>query len=156
VTDKPKRQRRIVGSIVRIALDEKNHTYGRVLPAPLFAFYDLLTAVDLPTEQVLAAKILFQISVMNSAVTSGRWAVIGKKPLENVFSNPPPHFKQDIFHKDRFWLVYNDGREVVASKHDCAGLERSAVWDAEHVEDRLRDHYDGIPNKWFESLKIKD
>jgi hypothetical protein len=29
------------------------------------------------------------------------------------------------------------------------------VWAAEHVEDRLRDHYAGRPNQWVESLRIE-
>jgi hypothetical protein len=37
----------------------------------------------------------------------------------------------------------------------CVGLERAAVWDPEHVEDRLRDHRAGVPNKWVESLALR-
>ena len=32
-------------------------------------------------------------------------------------------------------------------------LFRLAVWEPAHVEDRLRDHYAGAPNKWVESLR---
>lgn len=46
--------------------------------------------------------------------------------------------------------------EDSATRAQCAGLERSAVWDAEHVEDRLRDRRAGRLNKWAESLALKD
>jgi len=44
--------------------------------------------------------------------------------------------------------------ERPASREECAGLEAAAVWEPEHVEDRLRDHFAGRPNKWVESLRI--
>ncbi|WP_448115483.1 hypothetical protein [Mesorhizobium amorphae] len=34
------------------------------------------------------------------------------------------------------------------------GLECAAVWDPEHVVDRLRDPADGRPNKWVERLAV--
>jgi hypothetical protein len=36
----------------------------------------------------------------------------------------------------------------------CRGLERSAIWEPEHVEERLSDHYAGKVNRWAESLKL--
>lgn len=38
--------------------------------------------------------------------------------------------------------------EDPATRAQCAGLERTAVWDPEHLEDRLRDHRAGRPNRW--------
>ena len=31
----------------------------------------------------------------------------------------------------------------------------AAVWDPQHVEDRLRDHFAGLPNKWVQSLALR-
>jgi len=41
------------------------------------------------------------------------------------------------------------------TRKESQGLEAAAVWEPEHIEDRLRDHFDGKPNKWLESLRIK-
>ena len=58
-------------------------------------------------------------------------------------------FKQDAL--SGVLLVYSVGAmgstERPARPEEAAGLERAAVWSAEHVEDRLRDHFDGVPNK---------
>jgi hypothetical protein len=40
-----------------------------------------------------------------------------------------------------------------ASYGECTSLERAAVWDTEHIEDRLEDYFNGRENKWVESLK---
>lgn len=45
--------------------------------------------------------------------------------------------------------------ENPATPEECAVLERAAVWDPGHVEDRLRDHFAGQSNKWVESLRLK-
>ena len=34
-------------------------------------------------------------------------------------------------------------------------LERAAVWRAVHGVDRLGAHFDGRPNRWVESLRLK-
>jgi hypothetical protein len=49
----------------------------------------------------------------------------------------------------------NTSEITVGAREDCVGLERAAVWEPEHIEDRLRDHFNGIKNIWEESLKIK-
>ncbi|GGM57342.1 hypothetical protein GCM10011608_47820 [Micromonospora sonchi] len=38
---------------------------------------------------------------------------------------------------------------------DCVGLERAAVWDAAHIEERLRDQHAGRPNPHLEHLCLK-
>jgi hypothetical protein len=38
---------------------------------------------------------------------------------------------------------------------EVKGLERAAVWEADHIEDRLTDYIDGKENKWVKSLELK-
>lgn len=64
---------------------------------------------------------------------------------------------QDIIDPSQFSIYNpNNGEIIRATKEECSGLERSAVWEPEHVEDRLIDHFENRPNKWVESLKITD
>lgn len=42
-----------------------------------------------------------------------------------------------------------------ATREECEGLEICAVWEAHAVEERIIDHYNGVPNFWVESMKIK-
>ncbi|GAA3970749.1 immunity 26/phosphotriesterase HocA family protein [Allohahella marinimesophila] len=149
-----KNKKRIVGDIVKIELEDKSYCFGRVLREPLMAFYDLKTPSIPDVEHILHRPILFKLAVMNSAVTSGRWKVIANSQLEEELTHPVSFFKQDPITKAV--CLYVDDKEIAASKEECKNLERAAVWSAEHVEDRLRDHFLGVKNSWVESLKLKD
>ena len=154
MTGKPKKQKRVVGDIVRIDLGDGFHAYARVLDGALFAFYDCRVKEELPIDRIVRCPILFQISVMNYAIKQGRWKVIGHVTLEDSLKNPPPRFIQDPLRPESF-SIYEKGKIRPATKEEAIGLECAAVWDPEHVEDRLRDHYAGRKNKWVESLKMK-
>jgi hypothetical protein len=65
---------------------------------------------------------------------------------------PVPTFVRDAIGGG--FLIYLRGVVRSATRAECVGLERCAVWAPEHVEDRLRDHFRGRPNKWVESLAL--
>jgi hypothetical protein len=144
-----KRKKRTVDDIVRVELDDGTHTYARVLPEATFAFYDCRTKQELPPDQIILRPILFKIAVMNHAVTKGRWLVIGHAPVDEALATLPCKFIQDPINPAVF-SIYENGNIRAASRAECLGLERAAVWEPEHVEDRLRDHYAGRPNIWVE------
>lgn len=149
-----KRQRRTLGDIVEIDLGQEFMAYARVLEEGLFAFYDSRARQPLAMDDITARAVLFIVPVMAYAVTRARWKVVGNAPLDDTLQNPPPLFWQDVLDPDSFKL-YDKGKFRPATREQCMGLERLAVWDPEHVEDRLRDHYLGRPNDSVESLKIK-
>ena len=91
---------------------------------------------------------------MDRAVKSGRWRVIGNRPLEGELLNPPARFIHDPLDPESF-SIYRRGQTVPASREEIGGLERAAVWEPEHVEDRFRDHYAGRTNKWVRSPMAK-
>ena len=63
---------------------------------------------------------------------------------------------QDGLDETQFELYNpNTGEVTKATREECEGLETCAVWEAYHVESRLRDHYNGVPNDIVEALKIK-
>jgi hypothetical protein len=152
-----KRVRRRVGDILKIDLGDGVHSYGQVAEEPLVVFFDGAFSEALPPEQATALPVLFRIWVHNDAVKTGIWEVIGNLPLAPENAVEPFFYKQDaitgtlsLYHSsfaDRGW-------ERPASATECDGLECAAVWDPEHVEDRLRDHYAGQPNRWLERLRI--
>ncbi|MAS06728.1 MAG: hypothetical protein CL534_18860 [Ahrensia sp.] len=138
--------------MVAIALADGSYCFGRVLAKPLIAFYDLNSlSKDVSLETVLKSRVLFRIWVMNRALSSRRWPVVGHASLENELLAPPVFFRRDAI-SGKFSLYYQGGTEEPATREMCEGLECAAVWDPEHVEDRLLDHYRGVPNKWVESL----
>jgi hypothetical protein len=148
-----KKQRAKLGAFVKIPFGDGIHGYGRILTAPLFAFYDVKTDQDLSIADIESKPVLFKLWVMRRAITSGRWEIIGVAPLEVELRNEPRFYKQDPINGKIG--IYHQGHEIPATREECDGLECAAVWDAEHVEDRLKDHYEGNPNKWVESMRIR-
>ncbi|MEZ2220231.1 Imm26 family immunity protein [Rhizobium sp. RCC_161_2] len=144
--------RRVEGSLLEIKLGGNQKAYARVLPDTLFAFY--LVDEDRPIEpsHFATARPVFTLPAMKYAVTSGRWPVVAKWPLEEELTTPIPFFMQDRLNGEL--SLYIGGVVRPADITECLGLECAAVWDPEHVEDRLRDQLAGVPNKWVESLKL--
>jgi hypothetical protein len=146
-----KKIRRQLGDVVKIELEDDSFSFGRVLEEPLMAFYDCRSGRIPELEVITSKSVLFQIWVMNHSVESGRWQVIGNVPLGPEFGTPPRFFNQSPISKK--FSIHFRGEETPSSREECEHLERAAVWDPEHVEDRLRDYYAGVPNRWVESLK---
>ncbi len=143
---------RQVGDIVSLKLHDGSFAFGRVLPEPVMAFYDINTPEIPALDEILEASITFKIWVMNHAITDGLWQVIGSASLGEEFLEESLFFKKDPISKEL--SIYRDGtgQETPATVAECEGLECAAVWEPEHVVDRLSDHFAGRPNKWVELL----
>lgn len=119
---------------------------------PLVAFLDGRSQEDISIEDILRSPSLFKVWVDNSAIESGRWVVIGH--TDDISDWEYPYFfKQDPISK-KYSLTLDGSDGIKVSREACEGLERAAVWSAEHVEDRLRDFYAGVSNKWVDALKL--
>ncbi len=149
-----KRQQRTLGAILAVPLGDGTTCYAITLPEADFAFFDMrATEASLPPS-LITSPVLFRVAVHKSAWANGRWLKVGKEEPPEHLKRPQPTFMQDALDPKRF-QIYTAGIIRPASRTECEGLERTAVWDPEHVESRLRDHYAGVPNKWVESLRIK-
>ncbi len=142
-----------VGDILKIDLGDGAICFARALAEPAYAFYDLKVEVVPDLRTVILTPVLFTVWVMNHAVTSGRWEIIGNFPLEKNLEITPKFFKQDPINKKL--CIYFQGKEIPASIEECEKLERAAVWEPGHIEDRLRDYFAGRPNQWVDLMKIK-
>jgi hypothetical protein len=154
------RQRRTVGSIVAIPLGDGRFAFGRLLREPLVEFFGVLGSdAQCEPADLQPGDVIFTIWVMNSAITSGRWMKVGRLALSDEEQLRLHRFsKKDaltgsltIYSTDP---ATNVPTERPATVEECSPLERAAVWSAEHVEDRLRDHFAGRPNKWVHSLRV--
>lgn len=146
------------GAFIEITLPNGKFSYGRILPKANYGIYDVYSDNQITDVDKLRAKrILFIVAVYKHAITKNRWKTIGFLPLESILMNLPLKFIQDDFDYNHF-EIYDSNTGVMrpAKKIDCIGLERAAVWEPEHVESRIIDHFEGRPNKWVESLKIKE
>ncbi|RYF10583.1 MAG: hypothetical protein EOO77_21235 [Oxalobacteraceae bacterium] len=151
--------RRREGDLLKIDLGDGRQSYAQVAAEPLIVFFERASADDLAPEDVSRLPVLFRLWVANHAVTRGRWQVIGRAPLGPEIRLEPFFYKQDAV-TGRLSLYHSmfsaTDWERTATLGECDGLEAAAVWEPEHVEDRLRDHFAGRPNKWVDSLRIDE
>lgn len=141
-----------VGDVVAIPLGEDDLlAYAVILPDANFAIFDARghsTVAD-----ALQRAPMFYVAVMDSAIKSGRWPImhVPKELVPEV--SAPPTFIQEHGRPEKV-RIYRSGAILPATLDEVVGLERTAVWSAEHVEDRIRDEYFGRKNKWVESLRL--
>lgn len=131
------------------------YVFGRIIEGYIFVFFDFQSSKeDIDLDMLLEQNILFSIHVGWAAITSKRWKVLAIKPLEEKFRAVVPFFVQEIGNDDLCWIDY-DGERIQVSRIECIGLERLATWNAIHVEQRIRDHYDGKPNLYLLGLRLR-
>ncbi len=149
-----RRQQRRVNDIIQVDLGDGECAYGHVLESPLIAFYDFSSRCGEAIEKIVEQPVAFKILVHNDAVKSGKWPVIGNAAPRMGVADWPWFFLQDPITREIF--VTRDGSErIPASAEQIRDLECGAVWDGNHVVDRIRDHLAGRKNIWVESLRPK-
>jgi len=152
---KRKRQQRRAGDLVVVPLSNGRFGFGYVLDEPLIAFFDYLSGDDQPAVEPLVKRpIAFQIWVMSYAITRGLWPVVGHVQPKGSFLKKPWFFLQDAL-TGELTKTQGGGREVRATKKSCMALERAAVWDPEHVVERLEAHFDGRESRSVTALKLR-
>lgn len=151
-----KRQRIIPGSILEINANDKYY-YAQILQSKGCAFFDLELDNPLKDYSSLNHKdVLFIVRVYDDVIVKGKWLKVGNLEIRDDLKIEPNKFIQDSLNPDNFELYNpNTGEITPSNREEVKGLECASVWEAEHVEDRLRDHFAGKPNVWVEQLAIK-
>lgn len=150
------KQRITKGSIIEVAVNGRYY-YAQILHCKNYVFFDYVSNEHLVNLEVLLDKLpLFFIGVYDDIITNGDWLIVGRLPIRKEFEIVPNQYIQHIGEKIEFEIYNpNTGKIVAATREQCLGLECCAVWDKEHVEERLENYYSGTVNKWVEDMKIK-
>jgi hypothetical protein len=151
---KPRTQRRTVGAVLSVPLDRHPSCFAVTLPEADFAFYRPAATRDIDSQKLFTYKVLFRVPVHESACSTCRWSKVAKLDLPPELLAPQPTFIQDA-HGPRNLQWYIGGVIRPATRTECEGLERAAVWEPAHVEQRLRDHLAGVPCVWVEQLRLR-
>lgn len=142
------------GSLLRISMGDGTDAFARVLPNSQIAIYAHRTLqADVLSPGVFDSKILWKLTVMKSALMSGRWPVVDYRLLEPELLSPVHYFIKDRLTGQYSIYRSSDGETRQSNFEECKALEAAAAWEAEHIEDRLRDHFSGRPNAWTEQLR---
>lgn len=150
------------GDILSIPLADGWFGYCKVLCGVEIGFYDFRSATEISTEDLSGIDFLFRIWVMKYALKkSSTWKVIGNVLLTGEEARPSRFCKKDAL--SGALSIYQSApaggtayTETPATFAECKDLECAAVWDPEHVESRLEDHFAGRPNIWVEYFRLKE
>ena len=142
------------GSLLRISLGDGTAAFARVLPNSQVAIYAYRAPeAEAVSPAVFESKVLWKLTAMKSALTSGRWPAVDYRPLESALASPVYYFVKDRLTGSYSIYRSSDGQTVESTFEECKALEAAASWEAAHVEDRLRDYFAGRPNAWAEQLR---
>ena len=142
------------GAFLRIPLADGTFAYGRHLEAPYTAFYHYRApdpSTDLDT--IESKPVLFRLAVRT--LTMKGWERIGSRELRGELAEPVVAFHQEIGDFRKCIIFDTIGNERAATPEECVGLERDAVWEARHIEQRLLDTFEGRPNETEQRLRVR-
>jgi hypothetical protein len=144
-----KRWRR--GAVIRKRLGRAHH-YARLLEFPWVAFYRATTArASDDLVAIVASDVRFTIAAHKDLLANTEWDVIGTVALDGALR--PPRAQAIWDDAEHCHIIDDAGEMRPATPAECADLEPAAVWEPEHISDRLRDALAGRPNKWLEQLR---
>jgi hypothetical protein len=131
---KKNRKRLKLGDVYAILLPNSKYAFGRTFFDASIGIYKHIGEKidDLPKTE----DYQFIVGIYEDVLKSGQWPVVDNRPFKNDEEKwPPPMCVIDSITGE--YSIYHKGEFRDASKSECEGLEMAAVWEAEHVIDRV-------------------
>jgi hypothetical protein len=123
-----------LGDVFSIPLPDGKFAFCRKFRDANIAVYKRIAVAkdDVPEEEEYA----FFVGVYDDVLKSGEWEIVSKRPfLTEEESWPPPMCAVDqISGRKR---IYHKGEFRSASEDECNKWEVAAVWDKDHIVDRI-------------------
>ena len=122
------------GDLYAIPLPNGTFAFGRTFKDACIAIYKHIgkSIEDLPQID----EYQFTVGIYNDVLKSGVWPVVGYRPFKNDDEQwPPPMCVIDSISGE--YSIYHKGEFKSSNKSECEGLEVAAVWEAEHIIDRI-------------------
>ncbi len=152
---KKRAPKQVPGTFLRIPLADGSFAYGRELEDPYTAFYNYQTTEPISDLDVIASKPLLFVQCVRRTGGGDEWQVIDNRPLEGDLAKPVVRFRQNIADFRRCRIYDSVGMDREATPEECVGLERAAVWETFHIEERLLDTFMGRPNQSEEHSRVR-
>jgi len=129
-----KRIRIKLGDVFAIPLPNSKFAFGRRFHDAGIAIYkDMGKNID---DLPLTEDYQFIVGVYDDVLKSGLWPIVDNRPFKNENDSwPPKSFQKDIFNGN--YSIYFKGEFYPSTEEECEGLEEAAVWEGEHIVDRI-------------------
>lgn len=137
------------GDVVAIPLSGGTYGFAQALDEPELAFFDFRATTQPAPEEIVTHPVAFRLWVVRDGPLN--WKKLGKASVAPALHEPVPRFKKDPI-SEELGICVNE-TETPATYQEVRDLECAAVWETEHVIDRLEDHFAGRPNQWLMSLR---
>lgn len=148
-----KKQKVTPGDIIKIQYDSEFHIYGRVLKYCDIAFYDIKTKDEITDlEAIIQSPIMFRAMVNAEGVEYRRWPVIGFLPLEEPLQNSK-YWLPETAHPTLCKIFDNGVIHYKRPRSEGEGLYDFGMWSPDQIHERIKDFYNGVPNKWVRDIK---
>lgn len=123
-----------VGDVFQIALSNGSFAYGKVFRDAQVGIYQQI--FDSPTAPPIIGSFAFIVGLYQDILKSGTWPIVGHEAFSSMDDEwPPPMRIKDPISGGH--SIYHKGEIRRATATECVGLETAAVWDADHIIDRL-------------------
>ena len=139
------------GDIFKVIFDAPYFTCARELTNAAMAFYDLKTTVEIESlEKIIELPILFILLGGGDKVMSGEWERLGNIELEDKLKKNPLFFsKKDYRETDdcpllSYYRINDNGVYREGTEEEVENLEYAFIWDCKSLEERIKNHYNGI------------
>ena len=136
------RKKVIVGDVYAILLPNGRFAFARVFKGSNIGVYECISnSIEKTPSQ---EKYMFFVGVYKNVFSKMRF--ITNKPFENEEQSwPPPQCMVDVI-TQKGSILYK-GEILQCGYDDCKNLEIAAVWDYQHIVDRIM----GV-KKWYDLL----
>lgn len=140
------------GTIIEIHAHDEYYVYAQVLHKGCIAYYD--GKYDAPIENIEDLSRNSVLFVLSSSIVrqrvENRWVVRGRLEIPQELQTLPMQFIQDAIDPHKFSLYNCETGEITkATRAECEGLERCAIWYDNHIEDRIDAYYTGTKCAWL-------
>jgi hypothetical protein len=139
------------GNVIRKSVEDGWTYYGQLLEFPWAVFYRRRTQdPDADIAAITASPVAFTVAAHKDLISMGEWRSIGSTgipagvapPAEQAIWDDPDHCR----------IIDLQSNMRAATVEECDRLEVAAVWEPEHIEDRLSDVFAGRPDRWREAM----
>ena len=142
-----KRQKEKLGNVYAIPLPNGKFGFCRSLRDAGIAVYQHIgdSIRDLPKSE----EYRFIVAVYRDALTNGKWPIVENRPFENEEESwPPPTYMWNAYTGK--YRQYHKGQITPSTKAACQGLEKTSVWESNHIIDRIMgdDTWQKITSEW--------
>ncbi len=140
------------GDILEIYVHDEYYVYAQVLQKDCIAYFDAKYSQPiLNSADINRSKVLFVLSSsIDAAISTERWRIRGKLPINPNLKKIPLQFIQDAINPNIFSLYNCETGDITrTNRESCESLERCAIWYANQIEDRIHSHYNHTKCKWL-------